>query len=152
MAATFSAPNENPEIAMVARSRASDWLWRPWHAKLWWASIPVWWVGMVASTRVPALESFYDSAMAGFLNILFFPMTALMVLGVGYVQHWLAEFPLPGDGGLLPEEAAAGMAYLEAEDAFALEEFMARTNIYDPRSGGLFIGTPTSFQHPNRRF
>jgi len=152
MDATLDIRSENAGTAVTMRSRASDWLWRPWYAKLWWASIPIWWLGMAASTRLPALGSFYDSALAGFLNILFFPMTTLMVLGVGYAQQWLAQFPTPGDGGPLSDRAAAGLAYLEAEEALALEELKASTDIYNPRSGGLYIGTPTSFQHPNRRF
>lgn len=134
-----------------AHLRASDWLWHPWYAKLWWAAIPVWWVGMAVSTGSPALGSFYDSVLAGFLNILFFPMTTLMVLGVGYVQQWLAHFPTPGDGEPLSDEAAAAVAHLEAENDRALEAFKARTNIYDPRSGGLFIGNPLSPQNPHHR-
>ena len=45
--------------------KAADWLWRPWYAKAWWAAIPVWWIGMAASTKIAPLEAFYDSALAG---------------------------------------------------------------------------------------
>ena len=144
--------NQMTDTRRAADSQLSDWLWRPWYAKAWWIAIPAWWIGMAASTRMPALESFYDTAMAGFLNILFFPMTALMVLGVGYAQHWLAHFLTPDDGEPFSDDALAGIAYLEAEDARALEDFKARTNIYDPRSGGLFIGNPLSLQNPHHRF
>src|SRR3546814_7710639 len=70
----------------------------PIYAKRWCAAIPIWWRGMAASTRVDALETFYRGALAGYLNILFFPMTALMVLGVGYVRERLDSFVQPGDG------------------------------------------------------
>src|SRR3546814_1738569 len=86
------------------RLKAADWLWRPWYAKMWWAAIPLWWIGMAASTKVAPLEIFYDGALAGFLNVLFFPMTALMVLGVGYAQTWLAGFTSQGDGVPRSEE------------------------------------------------
>jgi len=152
MDTTFNPRNEFADASIAERSRASDWLWRPWYAKLWWATIPVWWLGMAASSRIPVLESFYDSALAGFLNILCFPMTALMVLGVGYVQHWLAHFPTPGDGGSLSVDAEAAIAGMDEEHERAFEALNASMDIYDPRSDGLYIGTPTSFQHPNRRF
>src|SRR3546814_1690254 len=61
-------------------------------------------MGMAASTRVDALETFYRGALAGYLNILFFPMTALMVLGVGYVRERLDSFVQPGDGKPLSDE------------------------------------------------
>jgi len=152
MAATFDTQPEASEITTAAWPRASDWLWRPRHAKLWWTAIPIWWPSMAASTRIPALDRFYDSALAGFLNILFFPMTALMVLGVGYVQQWLAQLPVAAEGSPLSDEAAALVADLEAENMRALEAFKARTDIYDPRSGGLFIGNPLNSQNPHHRF
>lgn len=152
MDATFNPRNEITDAGIAERSRASDWLWRPWYAKLWWAAIPVWWLGMAASTRIPALESFYDSALAGFLNILFFPMIALMVLGVGYVQQWLAHFPRPGVGSLMTDDAEAAIAGLEEEHARALEARNASMDIYDPRSDGLFVGNPLSEQNPHHRF
>lgn len=151
MAATFDTQPEASEIARAAQPRASDWLWRPWYAKLWWTAIPIWGLGMAASTRIPALESFYDSALAGFLNILFIPVIAFMVLGLGYAQQWLVHFLAGGNGVPLSDEGAAAVAYLEAEDIRALEEFKASTDIYDPRSGGLFIGNPLSLQNPAHR-
>lgn len=135
-----------------ARPRSSAWLWRPWYAKLWWTGIPIWWLGMAASTRVPALEAFYDSAMAGFLNILFFPITALMILGVGYVQSRLATFPRAGDGVPISEETVARVARLWDEHERGMEDLHATTDMFDPRSGTLWIGNPLSSQWPNRRF
>jgi hypothetical protein len=131
--------------------KAADWLWHPWYAKAWWAAIPVWWLGMAASTKIAALEAFYDSALAGFLNILFFPMTALMVLGVGYAQHWLAQFPKQGDGTPLSDEAVArSLKRMRAEHERGMEDLRASTDVFDPRSGPLWIGNPLSFQYPGR--
>src|SRR3546814_17984770 len=68
---------------------ARDWLWKPWYAKLWWAAIPVYWAGAAASLKLPALAEFYTSALAGYLNMLFFPLTTLLVLGFGFIRAWL---------------------------------------------------------------
>jgi len=139
-----------PTDPAAPRLKAADWLWRPWYAKGWWTAIPVWWIGMAASTKVAPLEAFYDSAPAGFLNVLFFPLTALMVLGVGYAQHWLAGFASQGEGGPLSDEAQARVARLWEEHERGMEDLHASTNVFDPRSGPLWIGNPLSFQHPSR--
>lgn len=153
MVTAFSPRSETSDTVNVVGSRVSDWLWGPWYAKLWWCAIPVWWMGMAASTKMEALAPFYDSALAGFLNIAFFPLTALMVLGVGYVQHWLAGFPA-GAGGvsLSDDEAAARAADLWEDHEQGMEDLRAGSDIYDPRSGPLWIGNPLSSQWPNRRF
>lgn len=132
--------------------KAADWLWRPWYAKAWWAAIPVWWIGMAASTKIAPLAAFYDSALAGFLNVLFFPMTALMVLGFSYVQQWLAGFASQGEGGPLSDEAKARIARLWEEHEGGMEDLHATTDMFDPRSGPLWIGNPLSSNWPNRRF
>lgn len=127
------------------RLRAADWLWRPWYAKMWWASIPAWWIGMAASTKVVSLEAFYDSALAGFLNLLFFPMTALMVLGVGFVRNWLDCFGGSGSG-----EEVTELDFVHS-DPFG-DEFNRRRfgqpppflDIYDPRSGTRYVGNALS--------
>ena len=53
------------------------------------------------------LEGFYTSALAGYLNILFFPMMALLILGIGYAQAWFAssdwEFVEPTHEEMFPE-------------------------------------------------
>jgi hypothetical protein len=90
--------------------KLSKWLWRPWYAKLWWSAIPVWWLGMATTARVDVLAAFYGGALAGYLNVLFFPMTALMVLGVGYVRERLDGFVGPGDGTPLSDEEASDAA------------------------------------------
>lgn len=86
------------------RQRAADYLWRPWYAKLWWAAIPIYWLGMAASSSVPVLADFYASALAGFLNVLFFPITALLVLGVGFARAWLDRIEENGEGRAVMHE------------------------------------------------
>jgi hypothetical protein len=139
-----TAIDDQDNVSRPAPPKLSTWLWSPWYAKLWWAAIPVWWTGMVASTRVDVLETFYRGALAGYLNILFFPMTALMVLGVGYVRGRLDGFVGPSDG--IPptdeeEEAFLARRIWEEHHRF-LDNIGKGTDMFDPRSGPLWIGNP----------
>lgn len=126
------------------------WLWAPWYAKAWWAAIPVWWLGMAASTCVDALEPFYRGALAGYLNILFFPMTALMVLGVGYVREGLDNFVGQGEGRTLSgEEEEEFFARQRHEEQKRFMDNIGRgTDMFDPRSGPLWIGNPLNPLNP----
>jgi hypothetical protein len=144
---SLHARHLNEAAPVAARPPVSEWLWRRWYAKLWWSAIPVWWIGMAAAGASEPLARFYDGALAGFLNLLFFPMTALLVLGVGFVRHWIDGFVDSRTGG-----SADSTEIAAAEDEYvrAFEDLNATIDIYDPRSGGLYIGNPLSFQHPDR--
>lgn len=111
-----------------ASPQASLWLWRPWHAKLWWAAIVAYWVGMAGSYYSPAMEEFYTSAVAGFLNIAFFPPLALIVLGFGFAREWFRasgwEFAEPTHEQKFPKRSVGGM-----RDPYS--------DPLDPRSGAL---------------
>lgn len=136
--------------ASGAHPQMSAWLWKPWYAKLWWATIPVWWAGMAISTQVDVLASFYRGGFAGYLNILFFPMTALMVLGVGYTRERLERFVERGDGVARSDDEAeaffAGRSRREL--ARTMERWRAQSNPMDPRSGSLWIGNPMNPNNP----
>lgn len=123
--------DENADAATVSkaeRPRASYWLWRPWYAKLWWATILVYWSGMAASLKVPLLDQFYTSALAGYLNVFSFPPLALMILGIGFAREWFAwsdwEFVEPTHEQMFPRRSVGGM-----RDPYA--------DPLDPRSGAL---------------
>lgn len=141
MISISSTNDQFAKTAGNARPSASDWLWRPWYAKLWWSAIPIWWAGMAVASAFEPISRFYDSAAAGFLNILFFPMTALMVLGVGYAQSWLDGFTRPGAS---TTTNFADLADVEDEYLRAFEEINATTDIHDPRSGTLYVGNAIS--------
>ena len=121
-----SNTTENHATDGTSKPKASAWLWRPWQAKMWWAGIAVYWAGKWASFYVPSLESFYTSALAGYFNLLFFPMTALLILGIGFAQAWFAasdwEFVEPTHEQMFPELSVGGYSD-QASDPL------------DPRSG-----------------
>jgi hypothetical protein len=107
--------NNANEMAANASERphASDWLWRPWPAKLWWAAIAAYWAGKVGSFYSPVLDEFYISALAGLLNIAFFPPLAMMVLGWGFAKAWFArsdwEFIEPTQEQMFSRRSVGGM-------------------------------------------
>lgn len=98
--------------AVRSRPRASAWLWRPWYAKLWWASIAIYWTGKLASYWSPVLDDAYSTAVAGYLNIALYPFTALMVLGVRFVPAWMEyhgwEWVEPSHDQLFPKRSVGG--------------------------------------------
>lgn len=100
-------------VRAVERPPASRWLWRPWYAKLCWAAIAVYWAGKAGSIYSSVLDQFYTSALAGFLNVMFFPPLALMVLGLGYARVWFEqsdwEFVEPTHEQMFPKRSVGGM-------------------------------------------
>lgn len=146
MEAAIDSPNHENH---VDQPRLSAWLWKPWYAKLWWTAILIWWAGMAASAKIDFLAGFYSNALAGFLNILFFPMTALMVLGVGYARERLDNFVGQGDGmPLTDEEASAVTKRVWEEHDRAMEDLGATTDMFDPRSGAFWIGNTLNPLNP----
>lgn len=130
------APNANEPLApaeALAPLRVADYLWRPWYAKLWWSLIPVYWIGAAASSALSELAQFYDSALAGYLNILFLPLTAIVILGFGYARAWLdrAEW-------VEHEGNALALSLTGRQPGVPPPEF----DTLDPRSGFLWINHP----------
>jgi hypothetical protein len=76
---------------LPVRPRASDYFWKPWYAKLWWAAIPLYWAPAGGPTRIAWLADFYESGYAVVTNIVFLPVTALLILGFGYFRRRLDE-------------------------------------------------------------
>lgn len=115
-------------VQVQPRPHASAWLWRPRYAKLWWAAIAAYWAGKVGSFFSPALDEFYISTLAGFLNIAFFPPLALIVLGLGFAREWFEwsdwEFVEPTHEQMFPKRSVGGM-----RDPYS--------DPLDPRSGAL---------------
>lgn len=118
-----------PEAAPREQPRAADWLWRPWYAKVWWALIAMYWGVRLVSLYVPALEALYDNALAGYLNIAFFPSTLLLLLGIGFVgdcmDYYRWEWVVTPELGLHPRRSVGGFI-----DPY--------TDPLDPRSGAKY--------------
>lgn len=72
----------------IERPRLSNWVWRPWYAKLWWSLIAVYWTGAVAALLFEPLADFYGSTLAGYLNVAFYPVFALFILSIGWMIAW----------------------------------------------------------------
>jgi hypothetical protein len=105
--------SENPEEAQAPpKPRASAWLWQPFYAKAWWGATALYWGGAAISLKVDGLADFYTSAAAGFLNILFYPLVTLMILGFGYFRALFAwsdwEWVEPSHDQLFPKRSVGG--------------------------------------------
>lgn len=125
--------DEEPALISALRPLARAWLWRPWHAKLWWAGMVAYWLGKLASFSLPPFADFYATAAAGFLNFAFFPPVILLILGLGFVRAWFAwsdwEVVSPPHEEMFPKRSVGGW-----RDPY--------TDPLDPRSGTLWIGSP----------
>jgi hypothetical protein len=111
------------------RSRASAWLWRPWYAKTWWTCIAIYWLPAGGPTRIPAIADFYETAWAAIPNLLFLPITAIVVLGFGYFRRLLTNGE-PSDGF---KDIEFGTRRLPGMPHPTMDEL-------DPRSGPRWIG------------
>jgi len=107
-----SLHESDTHVPPLPKPRARDWLWRPFYAKAWWAGIAAYWGGAAASLKLPALADFYTSTLAGFFNIAFYPLVALIILGLGYVRTWFAwsdwEWVEPTQDQLFPKRSVGG--------------------------------------------
>ena len=125
-----------PESGLVA-PRASDWLWRPWYAKLWWVAIPIYWFPAGAPFKIDFLVGFYSSSIGLYLNIFFLPVTALIVLGFGYARElresdrWIEDYN--------PEHNRASSLYRRTPGS--PPAFM---DPLSPLSGSIWIGSSES--------
>ena len=93
MSSETSSDHQVPDepVELPVPLRASDYLWRPWYAKLWWAAIPLYWAPAGGPTRIAWLADFYESGYAVVTNIVFLPVTALFILGFRYFGRFLDE-------------------------------------------------------------
>ena len=108
---TTDRATPNPEPGQ-AGPRASEWLWCPWYAKLWWAAIGLYWAGRLASFWIGFLAELYATAAAGWLNIAFYPIIALLALGMGFIRAWMEHrgwaWGPPTDDQLFPRRSVGG--------------------------------------------
>ena len=114
------------------RPRMSQWIWRPWYAKLWWGCAALYWSGKLGAWFSPDLDTVYTSAAAGYLNLAFYPFVPLIVLGVGYVGDWMDyyrwEWVSEPREELFPKRSVGGWRDPYSDPA-------------NPRSGPLWIGS-----------
>jgi len=103
-------PIGNPDSKPSPRLR--DYLWRPYLAKVWWSASLLWWVGV---QETGWLLDYFQTAVAGYLNVLFFPMTVLMALGVPFAWaklgrgDWVISAEPLSQDQQFPELSVGGM-------------------------------------------
>ncbi|BAI99076.1 hypothetical protein Sj15T_10750 [Sphingobium sp. TA15] len=125
-----------PTEAQPKAPRLSQWLWRPWYAKLWWKTAAIFWVAFILEEAfVPrslshALFDQYEGWILGAL-LLFHPFLIVPVLAFGWL--WALSNQPRGEG----EGWIAG-AYDCSTGFGFLGRNMDPTNPADPR----FVGLP----------
>lgn len=133
-------PFEEAQHDEVEIRSISDWIWKPWYAKLWWALIPIYWLGAFLARSLSVLDVFYSSALAGFINVFMLPPTALIVLAAGFLRQWTRQIdwssmePSDHDPFGRSDRGPTG-----------LPRFI---DPIDPRSGGCWIGNPENPLNP----
>ena len=124
--------------------RAADWLWHPWYAKLWWSAVPIYWLPAGGPFRIDFLAGFYSSGIALYLNILFLPVTALVVLGFGYARRLRESDDWIEDGN--PEHNRASSLYRRTPGSPP-----AFLDPFSPLSGSSWVGSSESQARRERR-
>lgn len=126
----FASNNHEKSTAKPARvpSRARDYFWRPWHAKLWWAAIPLYWILVADPTRPPFMDSVVRGGYTSVTNIVFLPLTAILVLGFRFFDGLLHHQDQPLDTELeIGAHRPAGYPHPTIDE-------------FDPASGPRWIG------------
>ncbi|MCW6536060.1 hypothetical protein [Sphingomonas lycopersici] len=123
-------PSDNSGQGRAEAPRASEWLWRPWYAKLWWALTLLYWLGLEGLMLVPADHPIFRwFGLIEFGVLIFNPLTVLAVLGRGYMRAKVAR----GDW------VVTSGSISEFEDWKQRERRSAETNPADSRSGLLYL-------------
>ncbi|MDF0487738.1 hypothetical protein PX554_06320 [Sphingomonas sp. H39-1-10] len=124
-----SDSHEKDTAASVrVRPRARDYFWRPWYAKLWWAAIPLYWIVVADPTRPTFIDPLVRGGYTAITNIVFLPMTAILVLGFRFF------------GGLLDRQAQAFDAEFEVGTYRPAGYPHPTIDEFDPASGPRWIG------------
>ncbi|ATP19977.1 MULTISPECIES: hypothetical protein [Sphingobium] len=126
---------------MARQLKIREWLWRPMYARFWWSAVPLYWGGLFASSRVEFLADFYGSALAGFINVFFFPPIVAIVLSYGFFKAWLAAGHFEMDD---ETEEYWERSPMRNSPSGMLREF----DPLDPASGSNWIGSPLNPSHP----
>ena len=129
---TLEEQSDPSAASAPRRPRASAWLWRPWYAKLWWACVATYWLPAGGPTRVAAVADFYETSWAVIPNLIFLPVTALIILGFGYFRRLLAD----GEPVDVYDDIGHGTRRRPGMPHPTMDEF-------DPRSGPRWIGNHT---------
>jgi hypothetical protein len=114
--------------------RPADCLWRPWYAKIWWASVSLFWLGKAVAMNTPSLAGFYDSNLIRLTMIAFFPLTPLLILGIPFARQRLGDI----EWGAIHEnhDNRFGRSIGGTNDP--------ASDPLDPRSGTNWVGDPNN--------
>jgi hypothetical protein len=119
---------DSSSTGVRVRPRAVDCFWRPWYAKLWWAAIPLYWILVAEPTRPAFIDPLVSGGYTALTNVLFLPLTAILILGFRFFQASLDSRALTS-----PSEFEIGPYRPSGYPDPSIDEF-------DPASGPRWIG------------
>jgi hypothetical protein len=128
--------------ATFAMPRASDWIWRPLYAKLWWFGVSLWWTAFMASPRNSLLTNFFDTPAAGYLSVLFLPFAPVLVLGARFVSTWLDARHANWQGWAAESNGDVWSPTDWADHDRSFKKLRMCTDTSDRRSGVLWTSNP----------
>lgn len=127
---------------LPAMPKVSEWIWRPWYAKVWWFAIPLWWAAMAVASTDEVFSAVFRNPIAAYLNVLFFPFAPILVLGAGFVPTWIDGWKITWRGNGLDDEEHRRILVEWDEQDRQFKKFRSLTDPLDPRSGALWINNP----------
>jgi hypothetical protein len=140
----IESQTEQASADLVVRPLISEWIWHSWYAKLWWALVPIYWFGAALALKISALDAFYSSALAGFVNVFMFPPTVLVILAAGYIR---ARFEPIDWSNLQPIDSDELGSWRRGPSGLPPE-----IDPLDPKSGAFWIGSPTNPANKRKHF
>jgi len=81
----------DPSFSVNERPQLANWLWHRWYAKLYWLAFSLFWMAFVAAWLLSFGSDFFRSVSGAYAMFFFNPITALVVLGAGYIRALFSE-------------------------------------------------------------
>lgn len=131
---------EEPHI-VIERPRISDWVWKPWYARLWWSLTAIYWsVGALGFVYRPILE-LYMTDVAYLLHVVFYPVFAFVLMAFGWARAWMDAMDLAE----AHPEALNKLGWRRSHEPESFHE-RSRREFWDPSNpfSPLFVGRRNS--------
>lgn len=129
--------------------RLSNFLWRPWYAKLWWICAAVFWVLVcLTSSILPRSFALQPERLGLFVTMAFHPYTIVPVLGLPLLFKWRRQVVFPWDDVQTFEDDEMRVEGLYEGESIGFHRLGARSHLSDPAD----IRSPLNPVNPANRW
>jgi len=126
--------------------RFSDWVWRPWYAKIWWLVTIGYWFGAFIAGWVPALRPVFQNDRFPIIFLILHPFFIFPVLGYGYARACLLR-PESGDSALEDDDDIIECAARIERDRLSHTSWLDPFNPVSPINPANQLNPINSYQH-----